>query len=104
MAMQQPPAAPEQAAAAQPQEEGGDEIGSLISNLGTGMQMLVEIIQASGAPAPLVEKAGALMEGFSSLADELAGGQAPAQGGASQMVAQEMGGAKASPASPAMRG
>jgi hypothetical protein len=87
---------------AEPQE-GGDKLSDLISNIGTGMSMLTEIIQGAGLPPQVSDKAQALIAGFESLAGDLAGGPQQPQG-APQMSAQEAGGAAASQANPGMRG
>ena len=94
---------PEQAAAPQEQgASGGDQLTDLITNIGTGMEMLAEVVQSAGLPGPVVQKLGALLEGFKSFAGDLAGGAQPQQ--ASQLASPEQGGAQASPANPGMRG
>jgi hypothetical protein len=99
-----PEGAPQEA----PAEGGGEaQLSKLISNLGTGNQMLMEIVEGSGAPPEIMQIAAAYMQAYEALTDALGGAQgAPPQqgGGASKMVSQEQGGAAASPAGPGMRG
>lgn len=101
MAMEQQAAAPAEGAP----PSGGDQLGQLIGQLGTGNQMLMEVVQGAGAPPEIMQLADAYMQAYEALTTALGGGGSPApKGGASQMVAQEQGGAAASQASPAMRG
>lgn len=99
---------PEGAPAQAPAEGGGGEeqLAKLIGNIGTGNQMLMEIVEGSGAPPEVMQVAAAYMQAYEALTDALGGGQQgpPPKGGQSQMVSQEQGGAAASPAGPAMRG
>lgn len=85
------------------ESSGQDQLSSLISNLGSGLQMLVEVVEGAGAPPQVAQQAAALLEGFSALTDALGGGAPQQGGGAAQAVAQEAGGAKASPVGPGMR-
>jgi len=85
---------------------GGDDVIGLIKNIGMGMQMLSEVIQGSGMPGPIMEKAQALLAGFDSLVGDLKGGS---QEGGSQSTPQmgspeSSGRTSASPANPGMRG
>ena len=90
MAAQQGAPAPAEGGAA----EGQQQMADLVSNLGTGMQMLVEVV---GAVSPeLGQKAQQLMAGFEELVGALEGSGAPQQG-APQPAAPETRGAAAQP-------
>jgi hypothetical protein len=85
--MQQPPTggapagAPEsESPAAESQEHGGGPATQLVSQIYSGLSKLTQMIAQSGDDAT-AQKAGALLQGFESLVEELGatpGGEAPA--------------------------